>query len=156
MSEPERREEQTGDRRAVSRGGRRPYDRPGRFPNVLVADSYEAARVPCAQYLDHFGFRVEQAADGNEVLSILSTLVPHVVLAELGLPAVSAAGICDWLDREPRTRSVPIIVLQSDFDTDHAVERPQRAAAALVKPFPLSMMLQQVRQALRAHPPVPC
>jgi CheY-like chemotaxis protein len=156
MSESDRRNEQTGDRRAVPRGGRRPYDRPGRFPNLLVADSYEGARVPCARYLDHFGFRVEQAADGNQALAILSTLQPHVVLAELALPAVSAAGICEWLDRDPRTRSVPVIVLQSDFDADQAVERPERADAVLVKPFPLATMLQQVRQALRAHPPAPC
>jgi DNA-binding response OmpR family regulator len=118
-----------------------------------VADSYEGARVPCVRYLDHFGFRVEQAADGKEALSILETLQPHVVLAEMTLPNVSAAGICEWLDREPRTRSVPVIVLQSDFDTDQVVERPARATAVLVKPFPLSTMLQQVRLALRANPP---
>jgi DNA-binding response OmpR family regulator len=153
MSEAERRAGQTGDRRTVPRGGRRPYDRQGRFPNLLVADSYEGARVPCVRYLDHFGFRVEQAADGKQALSILETLQPHVVLAEMTLPNVSAAGICAWLDRDPRTRSVPVIVLQSDFDTDQVVERPERAAAVLVKPFPLSTMLQQVRRALRANPP---
>jgi two-component system phosphate regulon response regulator PhoB len=156
MSASERRSEQAGDRRAVPRGGRRPYDRPGRFPNLLVADSYEGARVPCVRYLDHFGFRVEQAADGNQALSILSTLQPHVVLAELTLRAVSATGICDWLDQEPGTRLVPVIVLQSDFDTNQVVELPGRATAVLVKPFPLSTMLQQVRRALRAHPPAPC
>jgi CheY-like chemotaxis protein len=156
MSEDERRAEPTGDRRAVPRGGRRPYDRPGRFPNLLVADSYEGARVPCARYLDHFGFRVEEAVDGREALSILSVLHPHVVLTELTLPAVSAAGICEFLDREPQTRSVPVIVLHSDFDADQAAERSPRASAILVKPFPLSAMLEQVRRALRAHPPLPC
>jgi DNA-binding response OmpR family regulator len=118
-----------------------------------VADSYEGARVPCARYLGLYGFKVDQAADGKEALSLIKADPPHVILAELSLPTVSAAGICDWLDLETPTRSVPLIVLQSDFDPDRTVDKPKRAAAVLVKPFPLSTMLQEVRRALRAQPP---
>jgi DNA-binding response OmpR family regulator len=153
MSEAERRGESGGDRRAVPRGGRRPYDRPGRFPNLLVADSYDAARVPCVRYLDHFGFHVDQAANGSEARACIDAAAPHVVLAELTLPGAPAAALAELLDRDPRTRSVPLIVLQSDFETDQVVERPSRASAVLIKPFPLATMLQQVRQALRSHPP---
>jgi CheY-like chemotaxis protein len=153
MTEAERRSDFAGDRRAVPRGGRRPYDRPGRFPNLLVADSYEGARVPCARYLDHFGFHVDQATNGNEARACIDAVAPHVVLAEMTLPGAPAAALGDLLDQDPRTRSVPLIVLQSDFEMDQLVERPQRAATVLIKPFPLATMLQQVRQALRAHPP---
>ena len=47
MSAPNRRVGRPVDRRSVPRGGRRETDRSGRHPNVLVADSYEGARVPC-------------------------------------------------------------------------------------------------------------
>ena len=153
MTEAERRSDLGGDRRAAPRGGRRPYDRPGRFPNLLVADSYDGARVPCVRYLDHFGFHVDQATNGQEARACIDAVVPHVVLAELTLPGTSAAALGDLLDQDSRTRSVPLIVLQSDFETDQVVERPSRASAVLIKPFSLATMLQQVRQALRAHPP---
>lgn len=153
MTTAERRE-QSGDRRAVSRGGRRPYDQPGRFPNLLVADSYEGARIPCARYLDHFGFRVDQASDGEGALSLIQSGNPHLILVEASLPTVSAAGISQWLDREPR--AVPMIVMVSDFEPERTEEMPPGASAMLIKPFPLSTMLQEVRRALRAQPPALC
>src|SRR5437868_1168147 len=74
------------DRRRVSRGGRRATDAPGRFPNVLVAESYEGARIPCVKYLDRFGFRVDEAADGHEALAKIAATPTHVILMESGLP----------------------------------------------------------------------
>jgi DNA-binding response OmpR family regulator len=156
MATAERRREQSGDRRAVPRGGRRPYDQPGRFPNLLIADSYEGARIPCARYLDHFGFRVDQATDGKAALSLIQSEKPHVILVELSLPTVSATGIAEWLEREPSASGVPMIVMVSDFETERVEKLPRRASAVLIKPFPLSAMLQEVRRALRARPPVPC
>ena len=50
------------DRRRVPRGGRRTTDRTGLHPTILVADSYEGARRPCARYLDRFHFQVVEAS----------------------------------------------------------------------------------------------
>jgi DNA-binding response OmpR family regulator len=148
----ERRTSQCRDRRAAPRGGgRRPYDRPGRHPSLLVADSYDGARIPCARYLDHFGFHVDQAADGRDALAVLESRLPHVVLVEYSLPKVSATGLAEWLEKDDRTRRVPLILMLSDFDSDAPRSLPH-SAAVLVKPFPLSTMLQEVRRALRLQP----
>jgi DNA-binding response OmpR family regulator len=153
MTPIERRRPQ-GDRRAVPRGGRRSYDRPGRFPHLLVADSYDGARIPCARYLDHFGFQVDQVANGRDAISLIKVSLPHLILAEFSLPSVSVVGLCEWLDREPRARPVPVIVMISDFEPDRRDQLSQRAAAVLIKPFPLSAMLQEVRRVLRTSPPL--
>lgn len=144
----------SGDRRTVPRGGRRPYDRAGRFPNLLIADSYDGARIPCARYLDHFGFHVDQAIDGDDALVSMRTRKPHVILVEFSLPKVSAKGLAAWLERENPDRTVPLIVMLSDFDSDAPRQLPS-ATAVLIKPFPLSTMLQEVRRVLRAAPPTP-
>src|ERR1700675_3109397 len=89
MNTPERRQ-RSGDRRRVPRGGRRPGDQPGRYPSLLVADSYKGARTPCVRYLDRFGFRVDEAADGNEALAAIAARPPHVILVEDALPKMSA------------------------------------------------------------------
>ena len=73
----DRRRQEFSDRRAVPRGGRRPYDRPGRFPNLLVADSYEGARIPCARYLDHFGFKVDSLEQTKKDLDALGASHPE-------------------------------------------------------------------------------
>ena len=153
--ESEDRRDPSPDRRAVQRGGRRTSDRPGRYPSLLVADSYDSARVPCVRYLDKFGFHVEQAADGNEALARIEATRPHVILVEDGLPNVSAWRLVQRLQEQPETRSIPVIVMTSDFELTRKQPEASPAAAILVKPFALSTMLSEIRRVLRAHPPAP-
>jgi two-component system phosphate regulon response regulator PhoB len=150
----ERRREPESDRRRVPRGGRRSGDQPGRYPNLLIADSYDGARQPCARYLDRFGFRVEECADGDECLAAIDARPPHLILIEDDLPKMSASRLVRHLKEQDRTKVIPVIVMFSDFEAHghHHVET--ESAAALVKPFALSTMLQEIRRVLRDHSPL--
>jgi DNA-binding response OmpR family regulator len=117
---------------------------------VLVADSYHGARVPCARYLHRFGFQVEEAADGEQALALVNSAPPHVILAEDTLPQVSADRLTRWLAHNWRTRHIPIIVLTGDQPPDPRAA-PAPAAAILVKPFPLPLMLETIRRVLRVR-----
>jgi DNA-binding response OmpR family regulator len=139
------------DRRAVSRGGRRPYDRPGRYPNLLIADSYDGARVPCARYLDHFGFQVDQAVDAESAAAAMQNRQPHVLLVEASLPKTYESGLAEWLEATG-VRQIPVIVMLSDFDGGEKLL--PATASMLVKPFPLLAMLQEVRRAIRMLPAI--
>jgi DNA-binding response OmpR family regulator len=128
------------DRRRVSRGGRRPYDQPGKHPPVLVADTDEAVRRAFVRYLDMFGFRVTQAARIEEGLGeTMSGQEPDVIVTEL----TSATAT-----RLASSSRVPTIVTV----TDDLHTAPPYAAAMLVKPFPLPMLLDELRRILRAQP----
>jgi CheY-like chemotaxis protein len=138
------------DRRRVPRGGRRTNDRTGLHPTILVADSYEGARRPCARFLDRFHFQVAEAADGEEALSSITALAPHVILVDASLPAMPAWRLTQWLAQSWRTRNIPVIVMTSDIEPDQVRPLPENAAGVLVKPFPLTTMLAEIRRALRA------
>jgi hypothetical protein len=125
------------DRRRVPRGGRRPYDRPGSYPPVLVADTDDGVRRAFVRYLNLFGFRVVETARIDEALDADGTLRPHVIVTEL----TSAAAA-----RLASSSRVPTIVTV----TDGIHPRPPFASALLVKPFPLPVLLDEVRRALRA------
>jgi DNA-binding response OmpR family regulator len=128
------------DRRRVPRGGRRPYDQPGKHPPVLVADTDEAVRRAFVRYLDMFGFRVTQAVRVEESLDETgSGQRPEVIVTEL----TSAAAA-----RLASSSRVPTIVTV----TDDLHTAPRHAAAMLVKPFPLPMLLDELRRVLRAQP----
>jgi len=143
------------DRRQFPRGGRRTYDQPGRFPQVLVADSYEGARIPCVKYLDRFGFRVEEAADGGEALAKIESMRSHLVLVESGLPNAPLSRIVQRMRGGQVARPVPLIVMTSDPDTDtEGVDRVS-LISVLPKPFSLSTMLDEIRRLLREQPPLP-
>jgi DNA-binding response OmpR family regulator len=139
------------DRRRVPRGGRRPTDRPGKYPSVLVAESYGGVRVSCARYLDRFNFQVAEAADGEEALKQIAAEPPQVILAELNLPAMSAARLAQWLSQNWRTRQIPVIVLTGDMDPSEAPVDDFRnvLAGMLMKPFTLRAMLDEIRRVMR-------
>ena len=136
------------DRRRTPRGGRRASDRPGRFPKVLVADSYEGARIPCVKYLDRLGFSVDQAVTGPEVLAkIIAGGPPHVILIERGLPSATISEIVTELSKG--ARSVPVIVMASDLVSAAEQEPASHHVTVLQKPFELSAMLEEIRRLLR-------
>ena len=123
----------------MPRGGRRPTDIPGRYPPVLVADSDASARRPCVRYLNLFGFQVEEAADGEEALAAVRAYRPHIVVIEARLPRGA-----ELTPRLATEFHVPFIVTI----TDDAAPIPPEAFAVLLKPFPLTTMLEEVRKVL--------
>ena len=142
MNQRNRRLEALPDRRMMPRGGRRPYDVPGRYPPVLLADAYEAARVACVAYLDLFGFEVAEAAVPAEALALVeSGWAPQVILAD-GEIAVRLSR--QFASLPPPGSAPPIIVMAGDL---RAMPRP--IGGILLKPFRLKTMLYMVRRVLR-------
>jgi CheY-like chemotaxis protein len=138
------------DRRRAPRGGRRAADRPGKYPQVLVAESYDGVRKSCARYLDRFHFEVAEAADGEQALKQIAAEPPDVILAELNLPSMPASRLAQWLSQSWRTRQIPVIVLAGDLDpADASDDFRSVVAGVLVKPFTLSAMLDEIRRAIR-------
>ena len=133
------------DRRRVRRGGRRVYDRAGTYPPVLVADAYDGARSPAARYLARFHFDVSEASDGEQALQRILASPPQVILADWELPSMPAPRLCQWLEQSWRTRNIPVIVMVGHCEP---AEAPP-VAGILVKPFPLSSMLEEIRRVLR-------
>jgi CheY-like chemotaxis protein len=141
MNQRNRRVEEFPDRRMMPRGGRRPYDVPGRYPPVLLADAYEAARVACVAYLDLFGFEVAEVAIPAEALALVdSGWAPQIILAD----GESAARLSRRFASLPPATAPPIIVMAGDL---RLIPRP--ISGILVKPFRLKTMLHTVRRVLR-------
>ena len=142
-------ERRTGgpDRRRVPRGGRRASDRPGRHPHVLVADSYEAARVCCVKYLERLGFGVLETGNGSGALAHIHAQSAQVVVIEHGLPDAPVSDVAHRL--RATSPAVPLIVMTSDLDVvgDTVTQLP--LVTVLEKPFSLMTMIDEIRRLLR-------
>jgi len=143
-----RRHSAGSDRRRHSRGGRRVGDLPGRYPHLIVADSYEAARRPCARYLEHFAFDVTALGDGegDSIARALEERRPAVLLMGTNLTNPPTN---ELLALATGKAGVPVILL-----ADSAEQAPEAdlsaAAAVLVKPFTLGGMMDTVRAVIRS------
>ena len=141
MEADERRATSVSERRTIFQGGRRPYDRPGQHPPVLVAESYEPARTPCAAYLTLLNFDVAESGRPREAVALIDAgWQPHVILADPASADAVTHRLAGW-NGVVRPR---LIVMSGSPD-----EARQRASGLILKPFRLSTMMRAIRSALR-------
>jgi DNA-binding response OmpR family regulator len=128
------------DRRRFPRGGRRETDRPGRHPRIAIIDQYEGVRQPCARYLEHFNFDVCEGPDPELGFRLMESEPPALFLLEEPQSAAIAR-----LHAQAAALSIPCISLVTAIDASVAAD------GALVKPFTLSAMLDEIRRLLGAR-----
>ena len=148
-----RRAGRSGDRRRFQRGGRRAGDRPGKNPALLLAESQPELRSLFARYLGLLNFQVEAASTAADVLSALGRNRPAAVLIDSTLPGLPAWQLGVWMAADRRAPRTPIIVLDGTDGDELRVDPEFRPQEVLQKPFPLSVMTDGIRRALRACPP---
>ena len=121
-------------------------------PCVLVVDDYPDGREVCAEYLSFSGFRVLQAADGQEALDLAFAERPDLILMDLSLPGMDGWEATRRLKADPRTASTPVIALTAHALASHAASaRAAGADAVVTKPFLPNELVAEVRRHLEAH-----
>lgn len=122
----------------------------GSRPTVLVVED-EAPLLTLLRYnLEKQGFRVEEAADGQEALLRLSETRPDLVLLDWMLPALSGIEVCRQIRRKPETRALPVIMLTARAEDSDAVRALDTGADDYItKPFAMDSLLARIRALLR-------
>ncbi|PZW45124.1 two-component system phosphate regulon response regulator PhoB [Humitalea rosea] len=119
-------------------------------PTILVVED-EAPLLTLLRYnLEKQGFRVEEAADGQEALLRVSETKPDLVLLDWMLPALSGLEVCRQLRRRPATRELPIIMVTARTEDQDAVRALDTGADDYIaKPFAMEGLLARIRALLR-------
>jgi two-component system phosphate regulon response regulator PhoB len=125
-------------------------------PTVLVVED-EAPLLALLRYnLEKQGFRVEEAADGQEALLRVAEARPDLILLDWMLPAMSGLEVCRQLRRRPTTRDLPIIMLTARTEEQDAVRALDTGADDhIAKPFAMEALLARIRALLRRSGAVP-
>jgi len=125
-------------------------------PLVLVVED-EAALVTMLRYnLEKQGFRVEEAADGQEALTRIAEVTPDLVLLDWMLPVMSGLEVCRQIRRRPSTRDLPVIMVTARTEDQDAVRGLNTGADDYItKPFSIDALLARMRALLRRAGAVP-
>jgi two-component system phosphate regulon response regulator PhoB len=125
-------------------------------PSVLVVED-EAALLTMLRYnLEKEGYRVVEAGDGEEALTLVSERKPDLVLLDWMLPSLSGIEVCRQLRRKPATRDLPIIMLTARGEEGDKIRGLNTGADDyLTKPFSLPELMARVRALLRRVQPLP-
>jgi two-component system KDP operon response regulator KdpE len=114
---------------------------------VLVVDDEAQIRRALATNLRARGYDVDQAATGEQALSLAADHPPDAVILDIGLPGLDGIevvrGLRGW-------SSVPIIMLTvREQDTDKIEALDAGADDYITKPFSMGELLARLRAALR-------
>src|ERR1044071_248285 len=117
------------------------------MPTVLVVDDEPKIAQLARDYLEHAGFSVLLAGDGNSAVQATSVRNPDLVILDLGLPGI------DGLEVMRRIRAngpTPIVVLTArDTELDKLLGLELGADDYVTKPFSPRELVARVRAGLR-------
>ena len=114
---------------------------------ILVVDDEPGIVRLVRDYLEHSGFTVLAASDGEAALRAARTIKPDLVVLDLGLPGLDGLDVTRALRREG---PVPIIMLTArSEESDKLVGLELGADDYLTKPFSPKELVARVRAVLR-------
>lgn len=114
--------------------------------HILIVDDSDDDRGLYAYYLSHKGYRISKASNGREGQEKAIELQPDLILMDLWLPILSGWQVIQNLKEDPRTKSIPIVVL-----TGHSFVRPLGVECSLTKPFPLDLLGKEIAKILQSE-----
>jgi CheY-like chemotaxis protein len=117
---------------------------------ALVVDDSMIIRHTVCRFLEQRGFAVESASNGAEALLLAQRLRPCLIVTDLQMPQMSGAELITVLRANPRTSSIPIVVLagrSSGFQT----YRESRADHVIFKDIDIVEQLDRVLAATFSH-----
>jgi DNA-binding response OmpR family regulator len=119
----------------------------GAAPLILVADDDPHIVRLLRLYLDKAGFRVAQAADGDETLAKLRDLGPDLLVLDIMMPGPDGLEVCRSVRR---ASDLPIIILSArGGDVDKIAGLQFGADDYVTKPFNPVEVVARIQSVLR-------
>lgn len=123
-------------------------------PRVLIVEDEPAIAELIAVNLQHGGFTVAVARDSTAAQSELDAVLPDVILLDWMLPGQSGLSLARHWRKQPRTKSVPILMLTARGDEpDKVAGLDAGADDYITKPFSPKELLARIRAVLRRRTP---
>jgi CheY-like chemotaxis protein len=131
--------------------GQQKQNRSKRF--LLVVDGNARDCYTTGLLLQQFGYNVCTLQTAQQALEILSAALPALVITELTLPGTSGLDLLAQIRKNPRTATLPVLVLTS-VDNSQIEQRCAQAGctAYLKKPIPAEELYRAVQSAIEETP----
>lgn len=122
------------------------------MPRILNVDDHDAGRYALTRVLSRAGFDVDEAATGEEALSVIRSRRPDLVLLDINLPDLDGFEVCRRIKTDAETARLPVIFLTASRMTDLDVVTGLEHGADnyLREPVDPSILVATVRALLRA------
>ncbi|GDX90646.1 MAG: winged helix-turn-helix domain-containing protein [Planctomyces sp.] len=119
-------------------------------PTILLIEDEQSIADVVIYNLRKEGYNVQWERDGRGGLARAQTLLPDLVVLDLMLPGIDGLQICRVLKGDPRTRTIPVMMLTArSTETDEIVGFNMGADDYVTKPFRVQPLIHRVKALLR-------
>lgn len=91
-------------------------------PTILVVEDFEDNRFMMRRLLEMSGYRVVEAVNGEEAVTLACSELPELILMDLSLPQLDGLAATRRIRQHPELREVPIVAVSAhdtaDFHAD--------------------------------------
>ena len=116
---------------------------------ILIADDEEDIKTVVKFYLESRGYEVATAFDGLDAISMCESDTPDLLLLDVMMPVMSGFEVARRLKANPKTSSIPIIMLSAASQADSIKEGLEAGARDyIIKPFEPSKLEEMVKAVL--------
>ena len=120
---------------------------------ILLADDEAAVRKMVKVRLEHEGFEVVTAKDGEEALKWTNSGERvDLILLDVKMPKVDGLQVCKRLKGDPATAKIPLVIFTASSSQWQKLTEECRELGIsgwLKKPFRSKQLLDEIHQALR-------
>ncbi len=142
------------DRTRPAHNGRETDRDPANRPTVLVVEDEPALLALLRYNLESEGYRVLEAKNGEEGLTLIRETKPDLVLLDWMLPFLSGIEVCRQMRRLPDLKSIAVIMLTAKSEEADKLRGLEVGADDYVtKPFSPSELMARVKAVLRRARP---
>ena len=116
---------------------------------LIVDDEKDIVDLICYN-LEKEGFSTVKAYDGETSIELVKTQKPDLMILDLMLPKMNGLDVCRSIRNNPKTVSLPIIMLTAKSDdVDKIIGLEVGADDYVTKPFNIKELIARVRSILR-------
>lgn len=117
---------------------------------VLIVDDSPTVRQMVSDQLLKSGFKVLEAADGEEAIATIQAHAPDLVVTDIVMPRKNGYELCRWIKNDPQAKHIPVVMCTSkseEFDVYWGMK--QGADAYITKPYHPPDLINAVRKLLK-------
>jgi two-component system cell cycle response regulator DivK len=116
---------------------------------ILVVEDQEDNRQILRDLLASAGFRMVEAHDGREALTLARSERPDLILMDIQLPILDGYEATRGIKRDPELKDIPIIAVTSyALSGDEERAREAGCDAYVAKPYSTRLLLAKIGQFL--------
>jgi signal transduction histidine kinase/CheY-like chemotaxis protein len=129
---------------------------PARPTRVLLVDDDKDQRERLRGWLEGEQWAVQESGNGREALTRLQADKPDVILLDLMMPEMDGFAVVAALQKEPRWRDIPVIVITArDLDAKDRERLNSGVQSVLVKEtFRPAELVERIRRLVQSKPQV--